>query len=88
MSMHKLVSAAVLSLAALVPSHAGAQDAFPNKPLRLVVTFAAGGGPDIMARIVAQKLTTNIGQAVVVDNRAGATGIIGADIVAHSAPRP
>ena len=86
MSIHKLVSAAVLSIAALTGTNANAQDNFPSRPMRIVVTFAAGGGPDIMARIVAQKLTANIGQAVVVDNRAGATGIIGADIVAHSAP--
>jgi len=79
-----VVSAALLALSALAALPAGAQDTFPSRPLRIVVTFAAGGGPDIMARIVAQKLTGNIKQAVVVDNRAGATGIIGADIVAHS----
>jgi tripartite-type tricarboxylate transporter receptor subunit TctC len=78
------VSAALLAFSALAALPAAAQDAFPSRPLRLVVTFAAGGGPDIMARIVAQKLTANIKQPVVVDNRAGATGIIGADIVAHS----
>ena len=70
----------------LVSEPAGAQDSFPSRPLRIVVTFAAGGGPDIMARIVGQKLSTNIGQAVVIDNRVGATGIIGADHASKSAP--
>src|SRR5471030_1640136 len=85
MSIPKLASAALLAIAAIT-TPAVAQDTFPSRPIRIVATFAAGGGPDIMARIVAQKLTTNIGHAVVVDNRAGATGIIGADNVAHSAP--
>src|SRR3954468_11145965 len=88
MSIRKLASAAlaVASLAAttLTATTAFAQDNFPSRPIRIVVTFAAGGGPDIMARIVAQKLSSTIGQAVVVDNRVGATGIIGADVVAHS----
>lgn len=82
--MSKLVSAAIIAIAALTATQAAAQDNFPSRPIRIVVTFAAGGGPDIMARIVAQKLTGTIGQAVVVDNRVGATGIIGADNVAHS----
>ena len=82
--MSKLVSAALFAITALAATQVAAQDNFPSRPIRIVVTFAAGGGPDIMARIVAQKLTTSIGQAVVVDNRVGATGIIGADNVAHS----
>ncbi len=86
MSISKLISAAFAALAALTAPIAGAQDNFPSRPIRIVVTFAAGGGPDIMARIVAQKLTANIGQSVIVDNRVGATGIIGADNVAHSPP--
>ena len=86
MSIRKSISVAALALAAVASTPATAQDGFPSRPIRIVVTFAAGGGPDIMARIVAQKLTANIGQAVIVDNRAGATGIIGADIVAHSPP--
>ncbi len=86
MSISKLISAAFAALAALTAPIAGAQDTFPSRPIRIVVTFAAGGGPDIMARIVAQKLTGNIGQSVIVDNRVGATGIIGADNVAHSPP--
>ena len=59
---------------------------YPNKPIRLVVPFAAGGPSDIMARALAQKMTQEWGQPVLVDNRTGASGIIGADAVAKSAP--
>jgi tripartite-type tricarboxylate transporter receptor subunit TctC len=62
-----------------------AQD-YPRKPIRAVVPFAAGGGVDIAARSVGQKLNERWGQQVVVDNRGGANGNIGADLVAHSAP--
>jgi tripartite-type tricarboxylate transporter receptor subunit TctC len=58
---------------------------YPNKPIKLVVTFAAGGGADFVARVVAAKLGEALGQSVVVDNRAGAGGAIGAEAAAKSA---
>jgi tripartite-type tricarboxylate transporter receptor subunit TctC len=70
---------------ALMPSLVLAQS-YPAKPLRLIVTFAAGGGADFVARAVAPKLGEFLGQPVVVDNRPGANGALGADIVAKSAP--
>jgi tripartite-type tricarboxylate transporter receptor subunit TctC len=79
-------ASAFVAAAIVSASSAYAQDNYPSRPIRIVVTFAAGGGPDIMARIVAQKMTGNLGQSVIVDNRVGATGIIGADHAAHSAP--
>jgi len=60
--------------------------AFPTKPLRIVVPFAVGGSPDVIARGLAIQLDVQMGKSIVVDNRAGANGIIGADIVAKSAP--
>jgi tripartite-type tricarboxylate transporter receptor subunit TctC len=74
--------AALLGLAAAT---AGAQD-FPSKPIRLVVPFAAGGGNDLLARIVSQEFQKKWGQPAVVENRPGAGGNIGAEFVAKSAP--
>jgi tripartite-type tricarboxylate transporter receptor subunit TctC len=64
---------------------AGAQ-AFPDRPIRLIVPFAAGGGSDTMGRLIALKLAEVLGQSVVVENRAGAGGNIGATAVAKAAP--
>ena len=78
------------ALSFLVPlalaSGALAQADFPNRPIRIVVPFAAGGATDVIARVVGQKLGTQLGQPVVVENKAGANGNIGAVMVARSAP--
>ena len=80
--------AATLAVAMTVASPAPAQTEknFPSKPLRLVVPFSAGSGVDIMARIAAQKMTENWGQPVVLENRSGGGGRLGAAIVAKSSP--
>jgi tripartite-type tricarboxylate transporter receptor subunit TctC len=69
----------------LVALPAAAQEAFPNRPIRLVVPFAAGGPSDIIARIVAPRMAATLGQPVVVENRAGAGGMTGVDVVAKAA---
>jgi tripartite-type tricarboxylate transporter receptor subunit TctC len=61
-------------------------DTYPAKPVRLIVPFAPGGGTDITARTIAQKLTERLGQQVVADNRPGANGTIGVDLVSKSPP--
>ncbi len=69
----------------LAASVAAAQP-FPSKPVRLIVGSPPGGGNDIVARILAAKLTENLGQQVIVDNRGGANGIIGMELAARAAP--
>ena len=84
-----LLSVGLCALSA-PPVRAAAPDAaqaYPARPVRMVVPFAAGAGSnDIMARLIAQKLSESVGQQVVVDNRPGASGIIGCDIVAKAQP--
>jgi tripartite-type tricarboxylate transporter receptor subunit TctC len=65
---------------------AGAQDAWPNRPIKLVVPLTAGGGVDMMARITAQHLSSQLGQQVVVENQGGAGGTLAANMVARSRP--
>ena len=74
-----------LSLGILAPT-AMAQGAFPNKPITLVVTYPPGGGADAMARLIAPKMGEALGQPVVIDNKPGAGGQIGAAAVAKAAP--
>lgn len=75
-----------LALALMLVGQAHAQTAWPAKPIRMIVGFAAGGSTDVTARIIAQALTDRLGQPVVVENRGGAGGNIGADAVAKAEP--
>jgi tripartite-type tricarboxylate transporter receptor subunit TctC len=79
--MHRQV---VLGLIALLGASQGFAQSYPSKPIRIIVPYSAGGGTDIVARAVAQKMSENWGQSVVVDNRVGASGMIGADAVAKA----
>ena len=81
----KVARAMILALGTLA-SHAALAQAYPAKPVRLVVPFPPGGSTDIVARIVAQKLSDRLGQQVVVENRGGAGGTIGAEAVAKAPP--
>lgn len=75
------VMAALLSMVQVAPAQT-----YPVKPVRLIVPFAAGGGTDLVARTLAQRLTETLGHTFVVENRGGAGGVIGAEIVAKSPP--
>jgi len=75
-----LMLAAALSL----PAIAFAQAAYPSKPIKFIVPYAAGGLPDTVARIFAQRLTDRLGQSVVVDNKPGANGVVAAQVLASS----
>ena len=78
-TMTAVAAACLMSSASTV-----AAQAYPSKPIRLVVAFAPGGAPDAFARIIGQKLSEQMGQPVIVDNRPGATGNIGAELVAKA----
>ena len=84
--MKRLISGmAVFGMCAAVPAGADAQ-AFPSKPIRMIVPFAPGGATDTFSRSLAAELTQTLGQAVVVENRPGAGTTIGADLVAKAPP--
>lgn len=79
------VCAAVSAFAFTPPSPAGAQ-AYPNRPIKLVVPFAAGGNTDVMARVITAKMSEGLGQQVAVENRTGAGSVVGTEMVARAAP--
>jgi len=81
-----LLASALLAAGMWLPQFASAQGAYPNRPIKFVVPYAAGGLPDTVARIFAQRLGDKLGQAVVVDNRPGANGVVAAQALA-TAPK-
>lgn len=79
--------AAVTPLLLFVPGAVSAADmSYPVKPIRFVVPFPPGGGTDTLARVIGQRLTAGLGQQIVIDNRGGAGGLLGTEIVARAAP--
>jgi len=85
MTIRSVAAAAAASLLSWVAGSALAQD-YPNRPLRIIVPFAAGGGTDVLARLLGQRLNESLRQPAVVENRAGAGGNIGAELVVKSPP--
>jgi tripartite-type tricarboxylate transporter receptor subunit TctC len=79
-------STVLLALCATAPSAASAADAYPTRPVRMIVAYPPGGGTDIVGRMMAQKLGEAFAQTVVIDNRGGATGNIGTELAARANP--
>jgi tripartite-type tricarboxylate transporter receptor subunit TctC len=82
-SIHQLALCGLLTIAFSATAHA---QAYPNKPVRIVVPFPPGGGGDTIMRLLTEKLTAALGQPIVVDNRGGAAGRLGTEYVARAAP--
>ena len=81
-----LAAACAAGLLCLSATGAAAQQRYPDKPIRLIVPFGAGGGSDYVGRLVGVKLTEQMGQTVVVDNRPGAASLVGTEIAMRAAP--
>lgn len=81
----KIIAALLLAVTSLAPA-AFAQGTYPNKPIKMIVPYAAGGPTDVLARVMAQKLGDTLGQNVLVENKPGASGIPGTDAIAKATP--
>ena len=86
MNTRRNILIATLGIVGTLLSAPSMAQAYPTKPIKLVIPFPAGGATDIVGRVVAQQLGLELGQTVVVDNRAGAAGVIGSESVARAAP--
>jgi tripartite-type tricarboxylate transporter receptor subunit TctC len=84
--MHSRLAALMVALISLLWSGSGSAQSFPDRPVHIVVPFPTGGSNDVVARFLGQKLSEICGQSVIIDNRAGAGGNVGAEFVARSAP--
>jgi len=82
----KRLASTVAAALLLTPLIVIAADAYPSKPLRMVITFPAGGPTDVVVRLISQRLTDQWGYPVIIDNRGGAGGIVGTEIVARATP--
>ena len=84
--MRTLFGKALIAALMLAGAGAACGQAYPNRPIRIVVPYPAGGATDQMARIIQQPLAEMLGQPIIIDNKAGAGGAIGTDAVAKAAP--
>ncbi|MGN8554382.1 UNVERIFIED_CONTAM: tripartite tricarboxylate transporter substrate-binding protein, partial [Microbacterium sp. SLM126] len=82
--MHPTCRKLLVAVAACAPLLAAA--AYPDRPIRMIVPYSAGGGADNTARVIAQRMSASMGQQVVIDNRPGAAGVIGEEAVAKATP--
>ncbi|OZI39582.1 ABC transporter substrate-binding protein [Bordetella genomosp. 5] len=87
MKLNTLIQTLAVAAAwTLAPSHAFAQAAYPNHPVKIIVPAPPGGGIDLIARVVGEKLTASLGQPVIVDNRPGASNNLGTELLANAKP--
>ena len=84
--MHFRLAALIVAMTSLLCNGSGSAETFPDRSVHIVVPFPAGGSNDVVARFLGQKLSEICGQSVIIDNRAGAGGNVGAEFVARSAP--
>src|SRR5258705_8946403 len=84
MKAHRTISVTIQAVLGIFAVHAASAQGFATKPLRFIVPYAPGGGADLMARTIQPRLVARLGQPVVIDNRPGAGGNIGADVAAKS----
>ena len=84
--MKKIMRRAACALVLAVVASPVSAQGFPSRPLKLVVPYAPGGGADSVARIVARKVSENMGQPIVIENKGGAGSILGTDLVAKAEP--
>lgn len=82
----RLIASAFIASMAMCHGAVQAQDGFPNRPIRMIVPQSAGSGGDVVARLLSEKLSQDLGQSIVVDNRPGANGIVAMSTVAKAAP--
>ena len=82
----RLLAAAALALPVLFAASPALAQSWPNKPIKIIVPYSAGDTPDVIARLIGDKISQRLGQPVVIDNRAGASGQIGMDLTAKAAP--
>jgi tripartite-type tricarboxylate transporter receptor subunit TctC len=81
---HNALTTAALGIAGVPFATAWAADPFPTKPIRFIIPYAAGGGPDVQARMIGPRLGEALGQAIVIENKVGAAGVLAAQFVAQS----
>src|SRR4051812_637487 len=79
-------SALLVAVALLIPSISWGQSGYPDRPIRVILPYAAGVSPDIVARLIAERLSPALGKPVIIDNRPGAGGMIGAEAAATMPP--
>ena len=84
--MNRLVSIIALAICTIISATAALAQEYPNRPIRWIVLFPPGGGSDLISRLLGQKMAAGLGQQIVIDNRTGASGIIGSEIIARANP--